>query len=237
MEFIDIIKGLTPVEAFLVGGIFLYLVIKGVIKLPKWIQLKKSGKSIHSTCVHFPSLKLLVTDVLEKSAKIQKILINETISEQMNEGDDLFIDIRDSLKSNYLTLYKEYKKGDKAGLMQENDVLSYIAILNNTESLLKGMTRRFMKKNHFLKKSDSEFRIYVKERTEDYQKALSTYLDEHYSSNRFKVSRELLYESNMKVCFPWIADKAENFFYRVRDIAQSKREKVEKLRTEIGDSL
>ena len=38
---------------------------------------------------------ILVMNAIEKSAEIQRILINEAISEQMNEFDDLFIDIRD----------------------------------------------------------------------------------------------------------------------------------------------
>ena len=155
----------------------------------------------------------------------------------MNEADELFIDIRDILKSNYLKLYRQYNNDEISGLLQKKEVRCYLSMLDNTENLLKGMTRRFVKKNHFLEKTDAEFRIYLTERSEDYQKATSGYLDEHYSTSHFKISREELFESNMRECIPTINKKIETFFYRIRDIARVKQEKVDNLRDQIKDFI
>lgn len=153
----------------------------------------------------------------------------------MNEVDELFTDVREILKSNYLTLYRKKKDLDISGLLNEMEVQFYIALIDSSENMLKGLSRRFLKKNHFLDKSEEEFRLYVSKRAEDYQRSFSSYMDEKYNSNMFAVSREELYEWNMEVCYPQILRKVEEFFYRARTISLEKREKVKSLEEQIKD--
>lgn len=189
----------------------------------------------HSACNNFPSLKLLVKNAIDKAAQIQYILLNETLSDQMNEVDELFVDIREILKSHYMTLYRTKKDIDIAGLLNEIEVLFYITIVDSSEGMLKGLSRRFLKKNHFLDKSEEEFRIYVSKRAEDYRQAFSSYLDERYNSAMFTISREELFEWNMEMVYPNVLRKVEEFFYRVRTISLEKRQKVKELEEQIRD--
>ncbi len=237
---IALIKTATPIEAFIVGGILVYLVIKGIVKLPSWIRTKKepkqtTGINSHMSCANWPSLVLLVRNAINKSAEIQRILMNETISEQMNEVDELYDDFRNILKANYLTLYRKIDNREIGGLLNEKDVQHFISILDSMQSMLKGLSRRFLKKNHFIEKSEEEFRLYIDERTEDYQSAISSFLDERYDSSVFKISREELYESHMTICKPKLQKKVERFFYKIRSISLEKREKVQSLEKEIGE--
>lgn len=228
------------VQVFIILGI-LWALKNGLIGpiWKKYFPKKKTEHNhkieSHSACSNFPSLKLLVINAIEKSAEIQRIQINETISDQMNEVDELFTDVREILKSNYLTLYRKKKDLDISGLLNEMEVQFYIALIDSSENMLKGLSRRFLKKNHFLDKSEEEFRLYVSKRAEDYQRAFSSYMDEKYNSNMFAVSREELYEWNMEVCYPQILRKVEEFFYRARTISLEKREKVKSLEEQIKD--
>ncbi len=220
-----------------------YGVLKGIIVLPAWIRLKKKpipthDLSVHSQCVNFPSLKLVVIRAIEKSAEIQRILINDTLNEQMNEADDLLNDVKEILRQNYLLLYKHFKKQpEMAGILSEKDVQHYDALLQGMDHKLKGMARRFLKRNHFTEKSEEEFRLYIAKRTEDFQRAASQYLDERYDTNTFGISREHLFKSNKETCMPEIQKKISEFFYNARDIASAKELEVEKLRNDISDFL
>lgn len=241
MELIQIWAEANVLTQILALLIVVYMVIKGIIKVP-FIPIgnKKVGNgqvADHSACSQFPSLRLLVISAIEKSAEIQRIQINDALAEQMNEADDLFVDVRDILRAHFLKLFRAVRGGELAGLLEEPEVHHYVSILDNTETMLKEMTRRYLKLNHFIEKSDEEFRLYIEKRTEDYQKAVSRYLDEHYETSSFTISREELFDSNMQVCLAEIAKKVTDFFYRVRTIAIEKQEQVENLRNDIKEFL
>jgi len=150
-------------------------------------------------------------------------------------ADEYLISYRYVIKD--AVIYNEQLNISKAMKKCSGDVQNYINLLGSSDTLLKGMTRRFLKKNHFIEKSDEEFRIYISERTEDYQRAFSQYLDEHYSSSHYTVSREELFESNFANCVPEMSKKIDTFFYRIRAIAKSQQEKVEKLEADIKDFI
>lgn len=239
---IEAIAGLHPtvqMVAILVG----FWLIQGGYLIVKKQKNRKNDKeknsrgdlTDHSSCVNFPSLLLLVKNAIDKMAEIQRIQINITISEQMTEFDDLFIDFRKILKSNYMKLYREKSGKSVSGLLNEKDVQHYVSILMALESPLKGVTRRFLKKNHFVEKSEEEFKNYILERTEDYQNEIGDYLDEHYDTNHFLISREELFDSNMKNCREELYKKVDKFFYKVRTISKEKQNEIIKLEEHIED--
>lgn len=238
----DIIKAileLHPTVQILAIFAFIYLVKGGYITV-KWFNNKKKPQytndiNKHAQCANFPSIILIVKNAIAKMARVQFIEINVTISEQMTEFDDLYVDFKKIFKSNYMTLYRKKTKKPKAGILKEKDVQHYIDILSGMESQLKGITRRFLKKNHFLEKSEEEFRLYIDERSEDYQNEISEILDDRYDSDIFIVSREELYESNINNCRVELRNKVEKFFYKVRTISLEKKAEVKKLEEDIEE--
>jgi len=208
----------------------------GIIKVPKFINWTKNKKSksndvfkTHIKCEYWPNLKNLIVKAIDKGMMIQRIKINEAIAEQMAEADELFVDIKDIIRDNYFKLYKEFRGGEVSGLLDEPDVNKYDVLLDSSESMFKGMTRRYMRKNHFIDKSDEEFRIYIDRRTEDYQKALSKYLNERYLTAHYHIAREVVFESNIRNCMPEVKQKVSIFFYRVREIARAKQLLIDEL--------
>ena len=237
--FLSIWTNATTLSQLIFVVLLLYFVGTGVIKLPKSQKKLDENEAlgIHVKCANFPSLKLLVMDAIQKSAEIQRILINDTLNEQMNEADDLFIDMRSQMKKTYLKLYKEKTSGIKSNILRNKEVNCYLSLLDNMESPLKGMTRRFLKKNHFLERSDMEFREYIKQRTADYQSAVAEFLDDHYDGGESSISTDELHIVNMKEVYPLMEAKVESFFHKVRKIAEDKREEVVKLRGSIREFL
>jgi len=212
-----------------------YSLIKGGYITSKFIVKKKKNIgsiSDHSECKNFPSLVVMMKDAMYKSSKIQTIKREDTIYDQVNIFENIFEDIFKILKSNYLTLYKNEKSIPIDGILNHIEVKYYLSILRNSQKSLKQLTIKFMKENHFLAKSEAEFRSYIIERSEDYQQALSEYLDYEYDSQNFAVSREKLYKSNMK-CMDKINNKLEEFFYKVRDVTISNQKEITALESEI----
>lgn len=237
-EIIAAFEGLHLIIQILIIIVITYLLKTGIIELPlKQYQKKKAINKpfeIHSKCAHFPSLVKMIQDALYKSSKIQTIKREDTIYDQINIFNDLFEDIFKILKSNYLTLYKNHNNVPIDGLLNNIQIKYYLSILRNSHSDFKKLTIKFMKENHFIEKSETEFRTYIAERSEDYQQALTEYLDGEYDSNIFNVSRERLYKSNMK-CIDKINVKIEEFFYKVRDVSIKNQKKISDLEAEIKD--
>jgi len=245
MELFKIIQQMTPIEAFLVAIIVFYLGSKGILKIPFITNLldkqkekkavKKGGKAPVSKKSLPADIILIIRNAIEKAIKIEHIRINETISEQMNEADILFEDTRKLMRKSFLTLFKQHRKGDINGLIDDPEVKFYLTIVESSETEMKGNLRRIMKKNHFLEKDENGFRTWIKEKTVKLRDIMTDVFDMKYSTKDFTISREELYEKHMKEVMPQVEDLLEGFFYRIREIAREKNDLIRHLEEDIAE--
>lgn len=213
-----------------------YGIVKGVIKIP-WINIGNKKKephvNMHANCPYFPSLQGLVKEAIKNSTKIT-VLQYEVFNDQMKEAREFVNDALDKLKTNYLTLYKPYNDGKIAGLLTHSNVKDYYHILDKMKKPLLGKTEAIVKVNHFTEQDEETYRDFVQVNAKKFQKISSEFLNEMYDSDDFKISREELYESNMKL-MPVINNIIADYFYKIRAMAQKTKEEIVILEESIKD--
>jgi len=213
---------------------------QGFIRIKtRWITIGKkkdrrtSGVSAHTSCPNFPSLQGLVKEAIKNSDKI-KDLKYETYEDQMKSAREFANDVIDKLKTNYLTMYKPFNEGRIAGLLACTDVKDYYCMLEKAKKPILDAVEVFVRGNHFAEQSEEEYRDYTRERAKKLQKITSEFLNEHYDTDDFKISREELYESNMKL-MPVINVIVEAYFYKVRTMAIKTSQEIVILEESIKD--
>lgn len=233
------IQQMSPIEAMLVTIVVIYAVYRGGINLVlplfkrrKAKRLLKGGEAddaslidIHRNCKNFASFGIILEKVMEKSDKIFRIKYQETLYEQMNEAELMWDDARDTLKTNFAKTYDKHNhKSDKVHRMQTFKL--YEIIIDSLEVDMVGIIRKWLRKNHFLEKSELQYAAYAEEKASLLLTRMTRLFDDKYDEERMHVKREALRETMTDNALPAINKRIGTFFLRVRAIAFSKEKEI-----------
>ncbi len=232
------ITTMTPVEAMLTTVIFGYLITKGIIKIPILVKKKKKLKSdsllaLHENCPNFTSITVILERVMEKSDKIFRIKYGETLYEQMNDAELMWADTKDTLKDNFAKTFEEENKGDASKEEKLFAIKYYSLTIDNMEVEMLGLIRRWMRKNHFVEKSEIEYQAYIEEKTEQLHHKMSRLFDDRYDEDVLLVDREMLRNTMTSRSMPIISKRVQKFFLRARAVSIEKAKVIEKIEGEI----
>jgi len=227
LKLLAFIQTMDPEIAILYTIIALVGVYKGIIKLPV-LKKTKSGNP-HAGCSNEQNLLRIVDKAVNTVARRIQIEERDTLREQMNAAEVYLMEMKKIMKSAYLTMVKEFRGGQKDGLADLKDVQHYVEILDNMETEVLGKFRRWMKENHFIERSEEEFRIYVDGKIKYIDDFITEILNQRYSSAVFEISREKLYDHNILVPSVAAHELIREFFYKARDISRAKKKLVKEL--------
>lgn len=231
------IQQMSPIEAILLTIMVIFFIYRGGINyfIPFITKKRKGTKSLmsmHVGCRNYTSLEVILEKVMEKSDKIVRIKYQETLYEQMNEAELMWGDIKDILKDNFSRAFNE----QNSRASKENKLFSsrcYSIILDSLETEMMGLVRRWMKKNHFITKTELEFADYIEDRTKRLHDKMTRLFDEKYDEDKLLVKRELkrkMIDSSM----PIISKRISTFFLRARAIAVEKENQIKNIEEEIS---
>jgi len=234
---------MSPVEAMLTTVIFGYLISKGIIQIPSLIKKKKLKKekseqpeslmSMHESCPNFTSITVILERVMEKSDKIFRIKYSETLYEQMNDAELMWVDTKDVLKDNFSKTFEEENKGDAS---KEEKLLAmkyYTMVIDNMEVEMLGLIRRWMRKNHFVEKSDIEYQAYIDDKIEQLHHKMSRLFDDRYDEDVLLVNRDTLRNTMKTRTMPIVSKRIQTFFLRAKAISLEKLKVIQKIEGEI----
>ena len=188
----------------------LFLAYRGVIKIP-FIPI--GNKTTHDGCNLQHDIDRIIKESVEKSQKILRIKYVETLYEQMSALEVIHDDITLKMKSIYAELATNTK-----------DIEHYNLLVDNMEKEIKGLIRKWFKENHFTTRSEMEFAAYVDEKVSHLIQRVSYHLDTRYKG--FKISREVLYETNKLQLIPLAQEKFKKAFYTAREISREREDQV-----------
>ncbi len=159
---------------------------------------KRRGKSPpHATCpycIDFFHVITKTTEIVTKICYLENITI---VERQMDYVEQKILAIKSMLMQNYAQLLQEKIKA--SNVTAHDDYLSYNRLV---ESMLREDIKDFIKRSlindDFLNFSETEFRVYVREKSEFLYQVGSQFMDVWYISNKMQVSREELRVSVVK---------------------------------------
>ena len=237
------ITTMSPVEAMLTTVIFGYLISKGIIQIPSLIKKKKLKKekseqpeslmSMHESCPNFTSITVILERVMEKSDRIFRIKYNETLYEQMNDAELMWVDTKDVLKDNFIKTFDEENKDDATKDEKLLAINYYTMVIDNMEVEMLGLIRRWMRKNHFIEKTELEYQAYIEEKIEQLYNKMSRLFNERYDEDVSLVDRKILRNNMNTRSMPIISKRVQKFFLRAKAVAIEKLEKIKKIEEEI----
>lgn len=214
-----------------------YAVYSGIIKIKWFKRKKKNALNPHIGCVNYESLQKMINTAVEEASRrasdrmyrIIRIKRFETIYEQMNEADLAWIKVSDMLKEHFYEYVDE--QDDLTELEKQHAVKYYNAVIDTMAIEVKGLIRRWMIKNHFMEKSDIEYKVYVTDKFEALSHKITLLMDYSYLQSLLKIERRELHNKSMELV-PQMQAVVNDFFNKARTIAKEKYALVEELEKE-----
>jgi len=232
-----IIKTMSPVEAVLSTIIFAFLVYRGYINIPAFLKRKKADAptdptdltGIHRSCVNYSSLLIILERAIKDSDEIIQIKYIETVYDQMNLAEEYWSRIRMQLREAFVSLLDPSLSSKQA----QDAKICYNLILDKLGGELLGLIRKWIKRNHFLEKSEIEFKAYIDQRVGDLEEFFSISIQDIYMPSGIQVDIETLRTFNIEQVMPGIAKELADFFMRARAISAEKAAKIASIKSKL----
>lgn len=233
------IQQMDPIVAVMATIMTIYFLYKsGSNIIPKIIGKKKIEEKCtlldaHKNCINYPSVANILERVMEKSDRIFRIRYQETLYEQMNDAELLWDAARDDLMANFLLVLK-----DQDFVITKAEIPSalfiYSKIIDSMEVDVLGVIRRWMRKNHFIDKSEIEYDQYIEEKIELLHDKIVRLFDESYNDDKLLIERSLLRDSFDIKYFASIQKRARIFFLKAKATAHESARRIAEIEEEIA---
>jgi len=151
----------------------------------------------YDSCFRKKDFYLVSTISYESAKKRIDIERFDTLAEQMSFADQCISEIRQAMRSKFLSLLKEIT-GKSEGLISTHESSNHILVMKVLVYELKDVIRRKMQENHLADKTDQEFENYIEVNIRYLNNVITTILDDNYPDN-VNPSRERVYETNMQM--------------------------------------
>ncbi len=238
LTLIPAIQKMSSIESAMLTAMVLFFIYRGGANIIPLFKKKKKEKSdsplmdLHRGCKNFTSLSVILEKVMERSDKIIRIKYQDTLYEQMNEAELMWEDVTNLLKDNFaITFDNENANVEKSKKVYS--VKCYSIIIESMEVEMMGLVRKWMKKNHFMDKSEITYVSYIEEKIGLMHSKMTRLFDDRYEEDRLLVSRDVLRKSMKENVMPVVSKRGTTFFLRAREIAIEKS----KLIKEITDKI
>jgi hypothetical protein len=216
MDFTTFVLALRDMSGLeTIGAVIVLLILS---YLPYVIKNYKKKKKGHASCENFPDLKYWVDKAIKRAIRIFEIKTYETLSDQMGVVDRVSSQIKTVLMDHYKTL-----------VYNSRDIRAYSKILYYTGEKLKYILKEWIKANHILEKTDTEFMVYVKDTTKNLITEHASLLDKEYASEDFEIDRDTLKKENYSAVIPKIEYIIEKCLYDIRIIAREKKKEIDEI--------
>jgi hypothetical protein len=221
-----------------------YLTVKLISKTKLGFSIGKltvnsqseSDVSNHIHCVRSNDFMIVTQMSMDTAKRVLSIERFDTIGEQMSYAEQCLSNLRQHLRSSFLSLLKEVKHLDQVdGLISLHETQDYMNVLRILTFELKDAIRSIYQENHLADMTDVEFEAYTIKRVQFLGDLLTEILDETYPSGACP-SRERVFESNKKTIHD-INQHFEDMIRRGRIIAISKRQLVDSLESTLNSKL
>ena len=161
-------------------------------------QRRRGKTATHTTCpfsIDFFHVITKTTEIVTKICYLENITI---VERQMDYVEQKVLAVKSMLMQNYAQLLQEKTKA--ANVTAHDDYLCYNRLV---ESMLREDIKDFIKRSlindDVLNFSETEFRVYVREKSEFLFQVGSQFMDVWYISNKMQISREELRVSVVKL--------------------------------------
>ncbi len=239
------IQAMDPVTAVMATVMVIFFGYRGGSNIIPIIKKNKSRKEeknkpesksplmdLHKGCKNYSSLAIILEKVMFKSDKIVRIKYQDTLYEQMNDAELMWEDVTNSLRDNFTkTFDKTNPKAEKAD--RKYAIKCYAIILESMETGMLGLIRKWMKKNHFIEKSELDYVTYMEEKAELLHTKMKRLFDDRYEEDKLMVKATTLRKAMEENSMPVISKRMVTFFLRAKVIATEKSLLIR----EISDSI
>jgi hypothetical protein len=199
------------------------LVVSGKLKIP---DLKKNDPvdptKPHEGCPYNVDRMIEAQKCFERGMAMG-ILHNQQVKESMEESELVIDNIHREMSRLFYKIVAE-KAGTIDGAMKHPESVHYKKLV--WEALnkdCKDYFRHCVRENHFYKKSEGEFQVYVDEQIKELVETITEFLDLYY--NPVIISNEELFERN-QVIMPTIKTEISRLYYKARSISFDKIEQA-----------
>ena len=234
VSLLGIIQQTDPITAVIATVMIIRFMYEGGSKIFPILKNKGSLFSFfHKSKDNKTPFQEVFARVLDKSEKIFRIKYHDTIYEQMNEAELMWEDASSKLKDNFMKTYDKYNP-ESSKEQKRHIVEVYSLIIDSLELKTVGLIRKWMKKNHFIEKTEIEYTAYTEEKIKILHEKMSRMFDLKYDEDIMLVSREVLRNEMIENVMPFISKSGQMFFLKAREIAVSKVKLIEELQTSIN---
>lgn len=204
------------------------LVIPNIFSIIRWIKRKNSKTNHHLTCPYFCDadyIKLIKPQILEAvelAYKLFELREKTLVDEQMSLVEKTQIKVKSMLVNNFRDIDNINR-----------DARAYSKIIDFSLCKSKNKLKEFIKANHILTKTDTEYATYARKTAEiliDYH--IATLDDEMYEED-FMISRAQLYKHNKEFIIPQIREVLIDLLLQIKDINKRYDVKIKELEKRI----
>ncbi len=200
-------------------------------------EIKKEGsdsplRDIHRGCKNYSSLAIILEKVMERSDKIVRIKYQDTLYEQMNDAELMWEDVTNHLKDNFAKTF-DIENPDIEKSEKVYSVKCYILIIESMETEMMGLIRKWMKKNHFIEKSELSYVDYIEEKIGLLHSKMTRLFDDKYEEDKLLINREALRKNMKENVMPIIHKRGTTFFLRAREISIEKSKLIKEIKDKI----
>lgn len=226
----NLISNADPIALILATIMIIIGVYKGVIKI-KWLKLPRLNKDDpHFNCQHNKSFNETISRAIEsasdKAFEIARIKFIETIYYQMVEAHLTWITVGDILKDNF---YKQIEQTTVKNEDKQKAIIHYNMMIDKMEKNIMDILRGWMKKNHFIEKSEVEFQCYIEDKVKILIPKISSIIDHGFNRSILCIDMHDLHESALE-CMPQISAAATTFFHKARSISIDKKKLIDAIK-------
>lgn len=210
MDFISLtsfLKSFNGLEAF--GLIILFIIFTIIPAIILKIKNRNQLKQI---------IDVHVNKALIKWNRIKELQDN-ILQEQMSCVDKSLI----SIKNTIMEKYKNHNNTNNRDIRAFSKILDYTLNKTKTDKL-----KLYIKSNHFLEKTDSEFKLYKQSIVQTLKSYHIMLLDEEYYSEDFVISRKDLLEWNQPIMYI-LENEIINLLDELKCIAFKNDQEIRKL--------
>ena len=111
----------------------------------------------------------------------------------------------------------------------------YTVVLDSLEVDMMGIIRKWMKRNHFTKKTEIEYLSYIEEKTGYLYRMMLELFDDAFDEGYLIVDRDVLKKAMDGSVLDNINKRISVFFMKARMIAQEKEGLIKTIRSDIGE--
>ena len=233
------IQQMDPITAVMATVMIIFFTYRGGANLiPKFKKVKDKKEESHSLldlhrpCQNFTSFQVIIERVMVKSDQIFRLKYQDTLYEQMNEAELLWDGTKDLLRLNFAKTFDlENPKLPKEQRFASVDC--YSNIIDSVETEILGLIRRWMRKNHFMEKSEIEYETYITEKTKLLYDKMTRLFDDRYNEDRILVKRDVIKRTMTENSLPTVTKNIHAFFLKAKATAREKDKEIKKLEAAI----